>query len=90
MRLHPNAKTTPKARALLITRLEAGGWPVRQVAAAAGITVRTVYKWRRGIGPKGARDSGIARTRRGAARIGRGRRSSRRSARCGGAASRPS
>jgi len=46
MRLHPNAKTTPKARALLITRLEVESWTVRQVAAAAGVSVRTVYKWR--------------------------------------------
>lgn len=46
MRLHPNAKTTPKARALLIARLEMERWTVRQVAAAAGVSVRTVYKWR--------------------------------------------
>jgi transposase InsO family protein len=59
MKLHPNAKTTPKARALLITRLEVEGWPVRQVAAAAGVSVRTVYKWRaryRAEGGAGLRD----------------------------------
>jgi len=46
MRLHPNAKTTPKARALLVQRLETGGWTVRQSAAAAGVSVRTAQKWR--------------------------------------------
>ena len=59
MRVHPNAKTTPKARALVIERLDVEGWSVRQVAAAAGVSVRTVYKWRaryRAEGLAGLRD----------------------------------
>lgn len=46
MRLHPNAKTTPKARALLVQRVEVDGWTVACAAAAAGVSRRTVYKWR--------------------------------------------
>jgi transposase InsO family protein len=45
MRLHSNAKTTPKARALLVERITVNGWTVRSAAAAAGVSVRTAYKW---------------------------------------------
>lgn len=45
MNIHQHARLTPSGRALLIRRLEAGEKP-RQVAAAFGISVRTVYKWR--------------------------------------------
>lgn len=44
MRLHPNAKTTPKTRQLMITRIQQG-WSQRQVAQAADVSVRTVAKW---------------------------------------------
>jgi len=56
MRLHPNAKTTPKMRQLLIERVLRQGWTRAGAATAAGISVRTVAKW-------------IARARRGDARL---------------------
>ena len=45
MRLHPNAKTTPKTRQLLIARVTQLGWSRRAAAEAAGVSVRTVAKW---------------------------------------------
>jgi transposase len=45
MRLHPNAKTTPKVRQLLIERVRDRGWTQRAAATAAGVSVRTVAKW---------------------------------------------
>jgi len=45
MRVHPNAKTTPKMRQLIVTRAEQG-WTYGCIAAALGISVRTVAKWR--------------------------------------------
>jgi transposase InsO family protein len=45
MRLHRNAKTTPKMRQLLIARVTHHGWTQAAAAAAAGISVRTVAKW---------------------------------------------
>ena len=45
MRLHPNAKTTPKMRELLVDRVTRQGWTQRAAAEAAGISVRTVAKW---------------------------------------------
>jgi transposase InsO family protein len=44
MRLHRNAKTTPKMRQLIVTRAQAG-WTYGRIAAALGISVRTVAKW---------------------------------------------
>ena len=44
MRVHRNAKTTPKMRQLIVTRA-AQGWTYDQIAAALGISVRTVSKW---------------------------------------------
>ena len=44
MKLHGNAKTTPKMRQLMLARLQQG-WTQRHVAAAAGVSVRTVAKW---------------------------------------------
>ncbi len=37
-------RLTPKARALLLTRVRVHGWPVRRAAAAAGICVQSAYK----------------------------------------------
>jgi transposase len=45
MRLHRNAKTSPKMRQLLIDRVRRHGWTQAAAAAAAGISVRTVAKW---------------------------------------------
>jgi transposase InsO family protein len=45
MRVHRNAKTTPKMRQLLIDRVTRQGWTHAAAAAAVGISVRTVAKW---------------------------------------------
>jgi transposase InsO family protein len=45
MRLHRNAKTSPKMRQLLIDRVNRQGWTQAAAAAATGISVRTVAKW---------------------------------------------
>ena len=42
---HENARTTPRGRLLMVERL-AEGWSVGQVAVAAGVTAKTVRKWR--------------------------------------------
>lgn len=47
MKVHRNAKTTPALRALLVQRVQQERWPTAAVAAAAGISPRTVYKWLR-------------------------------------------
>ena len=45
MNLHSSAKSCPSSRGLLIRRVRCLGWTVRQAAEAAGISVRTAYKW---------------------------------------------
>lgn len=47
MKLHRNAKTTPIMRALLVHRIRREQWRPAEAAAAAGISVRTTYKWLR-------------------------------------------
>ncbi len=47
MKLHANARTCPHSRALAIRRIERKGWTLSAAAEAAGISVRTVSKWRR-------------------------------------------
>ena len=44
MRVHRNAKTTPRMRQLIVTRAQQG-WTYAQIGAALGISVRTVAKW---------------------------------------------
>jgi transposase InsO family protein len=44
MNLHANARTCPKSRQLLVSRVEAG-WSVMEAAEAAGITDRTARRW---------------------------------------------
>ena len=44
MNAHRNARTTPYSRALIVER-HASGETVAAIAAAFGISVRTVYKW---------------------------------------------
>jgi transposase InsO family protein len=46
MKVHRNARTTPKARALIVQRVDAEGWSVDETADAFGVSTRTVYKWR--------------------------------------------
>ncbi|NNE35882.1 MAG: IS481 family transposase [Rhodothermales bacterium] len=45
MKLHPNAKTTPHSRALVVRRVQHEGWTQAEAAEAAGVSVRTVAKW---------------------------------------------
>jgi transposase InsO family protein len=45
MKVHRNAKTTPKMRQLLIDRVTRLGWTHAAAATGAGISVRTVAKW---------------------------------------------
>lgn len=44
MRVHRNAKTTPKMRQLIVTRTKQG-WTQARIAEALGLSVRTVAKW---------------------------------------------
>ena len=46
MNIHKNAGLTPRGREILIARLERGEHP-DDVAVAMGVSVSTVYKWRR-------------------------------------------
>ena len=45
MIVHSRARTCPASRALLVERVRRQGWSVAEVAAAAGISERTAYKW---------------------------------------------
>jgi transposase InsO family protein len=45
VRVHRNAKTTPKGRALLVQRVTELGWPMQAAAHASGVSLRTGYKW---------------------------------------------
>jgi transposase len=47
LRLHANARTCPHSRRLAVDRIEAQGWTLAAAAAAAGVSVRTISKWRR-------------------------------------------
>ena len=45
MTLHRNAKTTPHMRALIVDRIRHQQWTPSAAASAAGISVRSAYKW---------------------------------------------
>ena len=45
MKLHANARTCPKSRALLAERVLVEGWSLAAAAEAAGVSVRTAWKW---------------------------------------------
>ena len=47
MRLHPNARTCPHSRLLMVRRVEEEGWTLTRAAEAAGVSVRTVSRWLR-------------------------------------------
>ena len=47
MKLHGNARTCPHSRRLAVGRIERKGWTLNAAAEAAGVSVRTVSKWRR-------------------------------------------
>lgn len=56
MKLHRNAKTTPHMRALLVDRVRILHWTPAAAADAAGVSLRTAYKWlaRQRAGGRGA------------------------------------
>lgn len=45
MNVHKNARLTPSGRAVMVSRIEDEGWPVRRAAEAAGVSCRTAYRW---------------------------------------------
>ena len=45
MNMHENARMTPYGRVLLVERIVKDGWRVAAAADAAGVSVRTAYKW---------------------------------------------
>jgi transposase InsO family protein len=45
MKLHRNARTCPNSRKLLVERVLADSWLLKEAAAAAGISERTAAKW---------------------------------------------
>ena len=47
LKLHANARTCPHSRRLAIDRVEFQGWTLAAAAEAAGVSVRTISKWRR-------------------------------------------
>jgi transposase InsO family protein len=47
MKLHANARTCPHSRRLAVERVTQEGWTLAAAAEAAGVSVRTVSKWRR-------------------------------------------
>ena len=57
MNLHKHARLTPRGRALLVQRIERG-LRVEDAAQAAGVSVRTAYKWLRRFREEG--EAGLA------------------------------
>jgi transposase InsO family protein len=47
MKLHANARTCPHSRRLAVDRVGRDGWTLTAAAEAAGVSVRTISKWRR-------------------------------------------
>ena len=45
MNVHQHARMTVHGRLLLVARVRERGWRVRDAALAAGVSVRTAYKW---------------------------------------------
>jgi transposase InsO family protein len=43
--VHKNARLTPLGRAVMVSRIEDDGWPVKRAAAASGVSARTAYRW---------------------------------------------
>ena len=71
MNSHRNARTTPYSRALIVER-HAAGEPVAVIAAAFGVSLRTVYKWlaRHRSGGHAALDTASSAPHRPSRRIG--------------------
>lgn len=54
MNLHKHARLTPRGRALLVKRILVHGLRVEEAAHAAGVSVRTAYKWLKRFKTEGA------------------------------------
>lgn len=54
MNLHKGARLTPYSRALLVERVVGQGMRAEEAAKAAGVSVRTAYKWLRRFQEEGA------------------------------------
>lgn len=54
MNAHKGARLTPYSRALLVKRVTAQGMRAEEAAKAAGVSVRTAYKWLRRFRDEGA------------------------------------
>lgn len=63
MKIHGNARTCPKSRRLLVSRIEEEGWSLITAAEAAGISERTARKWLAGRG-RGRTARGLMRVHR--------------------------
>ena len=46
LKLHANASTCPHSRRLAVDRVVGRGWTLTAAAEAAGVSVRTISKWR--------------------------------------------
>lgn len=55
MNVHHHARLTPRGRALLVDRIVVHGLRVEEAAHAAGVSVRTAYKWLKRFREEGAR-----------------------------------
>jgi transposase InsO family protein len=64
MKLHANAKTSPRMRQLIVERVTQSDWTQRQAAEAAGVSVRTVAKWVRRARAAGSLLDGSSRPQR--------------------------
>jgi transposase InsO family protein len=53
MKLHANARTCPHSRRLAVDRVVRQGWTLAAAAEAAGVSVRTISKWRRRFSEEG-------------------------------------
>ena len=47
MRLHPDARSCPQSRLLMVRRVEEEGWRPTRAAEAASVSVRTLSRWLR-------------------------------------------
>jgi transposase InsO family protein len=59
MNVHHHARLTPRGRALLVNRIQIEGLRVEEAVHAAGVSVRTAYKWLKRFneeGPQGLAD----------------------------------
>jgi len=72
VKVHRNAKTTPAMRALIVQRIRQERWTPTAAAVAAGISVRTTYKWlrRHRLGGAAALEDGSSRPHRQPRRTG--------------------